>query len=211
MEPVPEITFASDARHDPAGEAETARIESSKSDILFWVGAGLGTVPAGGMFGFLLEGFAGFVYGTLCAAMFSIPMQFSAAVVSWALWLSRFRIGFAILAGILTGIWATVITVPTSLYGSIAPLATLAGILGALGAGIVTSWMTFKTAVGLELHAAAKLRKWQFSLGGLFLRFAVICVLLALWTLAVRAILNAREASRIEQEEIMRQGQGSPD
>ena len=135
MQPVPETSIASNARHDFAGEAETARIDSPSPDLLFWTGAGLGTTLAGGMFGFFLGGFA----------------------------------------------------------------------------GIVTSWMTLKTAVGLELHAAAKSRKWQFSLGGLFSHFAAICVLLALWTLAVRALLDAREAAYIEQQENMRHLQGSPD
>jgi MFS family permease len=213
MQPAPETNAASESIDDLLCEAEVTRSPPESPDLLFWIGACLGTTLAGGVFGFFLGGFAGFFIGTILAALYSTAMQFSAAILSWALWLTRFRIGFATLAGGLTGVLATILTLPTSIYGSLGTLAAfvgLAGVLGALGAGIVAYWMTFKTYVGRELHAAAKSRKWQFSLGSLFSHFAVICVLLALWTLAVRAVLDAQQASRIEQDEATRQLKGSP-
>lgn len=165
----------------------------------------------GGVFGFFLEGFAGLIVGSIIAAVYSIPTQCSAAIVSWALWLQRFRIGFAALAGAATGVWATLLAITDSLYGPFGPLAATAGILGALGAGIATSWMTFKTAVGLELHAAAKARKWQFSLGSLFAHFTVVCVLFACWVLAIGKILETRSGSRAQEEQTMQRLPGDAD
>jgi hypothetical protein len=214
MQPVPESTFASTARHDRPGETETTDLDSSSPDPLFWIGACLGTTLAGGVFGFFLGGIAGYFVGTILAALYSIPLQFSAAVLSWALWLTRFRIGLAALAGGLTGVSATVLTLPTSMYGSLATLsayAGVAGVLGALGAGTFTSWMTFKTYVGRELQAAAKARKWQFSLGSLLTHYTVVCMLLAFWTLAIGKILDVRRDMQSQQDQTTQQLTGNAD
>jgi hypothetical protein len=205
MQPPPETTVASKSLDDVLCGADATLSSPANPDVLFWIGACLGTGLAGGVFGFFLESFAGYFIGAILAALYSIPMQFSAAILSWALWLARFRIGFATLSGGLTGVSATVLTLPASLYGSLAALAAIAGVLGTLGAGFFTRWMTFKTSVGRELHTAAKAHKWQFSLGSLLAHYTVVCMPLAFWILAIGKILDVRGNSPTQEKQTMPQ------
>ena len=172
---------------------------------LFWVMVWLGTLAAGGLFGLLLGCgwlgalaaggpldlllgcFLGLLFGIIFAAISGAPVVATAAIVSWALWLSRYRLLIAGLAGTVTGVLATLMvgSGPIFFRGTPMLLPALAGLIGGLGAVAGGGWYYFRTVPGKVVQAIDRAAVFRFSLRDLFIHMTVVAALLGVWVLVV--------------------------
>lgn len=162
--------------------------QTNSSLTAFWLSAWLGTVLAEGIWGLWLAGPTGFARGCWFAGIIAIPVFAVVAVLTWCLWLSKYRILAAFVAGGATG-----------------------GVLG--GAALSRSWMSFAIpgvagalggVLGGGLHwlgtsarmpeTETKRNAWQFSMRDLFLRLTVLALLLA----ALATVQKARQTATLE-------------
>lgn len=143
---------------DTAKNEPTTADRQTAQDLGFWLYSWLGTTAAAGVFGLILDGIVGLFGGTILAGVGAMLYQLTAAFLTWLLWLFRFRVGVAAIAGVLTGI-ATTSTVFNDCGTckefniSFWPAVTLAGLLGALGGGLGgfchQAWVT-RQGVGIS-------------------------------------------------------------
>ncbi|MCA9247425.1 MAG: hypothetical protein KDA42_09930 [Planctomycetales bacterium] len=159
------------------------RIEPRAFVVGIWLFAYMGTCLAGGVFGMLFEGVAGFLFGMGFAAGFGIAVHVSAAIATWCLFLSRYSFQSAILGGAITGLWATWTTHEDIFmlwtYAEIA----MAGFLGALGAGVSAAWFFRRTKPRCLDRLTGR-----FTLREMFFRTAVLSALLACWVVGPKII-----------------------
>ena len=161
----------------------------------FWWSAYLGTATAGGVFGALLLLIGGrpsamplgLLFGILFAGAAAIPIHITVAIMTWMLWLSRFRVISAGIAGGTTGVVAAGL-LSDDIFTS--PAVFWAGVLGLTGSAAAGAWTN---------RICRKLPKtdsdnpvWQFTLRDLFWRMTVFAMLVGTWTWAVRSIYDAR-------------------
>jgi hypothetical protein len=196
--------------------------ERFASGCLFWLLAWLGTIFAGGIFGtFMGISFGmslgrradvfevaifGLIAGFVIAGAMAIPVHLHVAFFTWAFWLGRFRVAMAILAGALTGFFATgreaTLEDPKQLaLGVIFPT-----LLGAMGSGLAAFFYHRRIASrdnklmrvssigefaiiddgvvigGNNQSRRRKKARWQFSMRDLFVHFTAVAVLISLWT-----------------------------
>lgn len=188
---------------DYGADTSTLRTPYGLADSLeFWFLVWFGTSFAGGIFGVLVAGYAvllggqaiggsadvfflgmllGLIYGFVLAGVCSIPILSTTAVLTWAVWISRFRIVSAAIGGGITGITATLLFDSLQLTLPI----LLAGALGAAGAGLAGRIHDTKMALRLKV---VEHRAWQFTLRDLFLRMTVLATTLALWLCLLRLL-----------------------
>jgi len=168
--------------------------ECDDADALFWIVAWLATAVAGGVFG-LIEGLdLGLIAGPFIAAFFAIPIIISAAIVTWALWLSRFGPLMAGIAGALTGLISTSLVVGSDSTGSLVLAACIGGLVP-----LSATWQ-FCPRTSESQYERTRARRWQYSLRDLFLRFAVIAAVIAAWALAIRThIVHLRTIPAVER------------
>ncbi len=155
-----------------------------RSNVAFWMVVWSGTVAAGGVFGLLLGSILGLDFGYIIAGLVGIPIVATTAALSWVCWLSRFRIAVACLAGLLTGVVATLPLYGTTRFGDSQAimLAIVAGFIGMAGSGSAGA-MYWRRGPSSE---DASPPRWQYSLGDLFLRMTVVSVLFAAWSALFR-------------------------
>ncbi len=171
----------------------------------FWCFVWLGTTAAGGLFGLLVGCFAvsmavcilGILVGCIVAGVCAVPVVVTVAVLTWAMWLSRFRVLVAGLVGGLTGLIATgfMSSPGVSLFGA------GAGLLGMFGGSFGGRWYNKKISRLGQTSSNSNLQPWQCTLRDLFARMTVLAMLISAWTWTVKSIYHARqEAIRAEQE-----------
>lgn len=185
----------------------TTKIRTPTSFLFFQSVCG-GTLRAGGAFGFafgLVEG--GLVtypvatlvitvfttiFGFLIAGAVGAPIIAAVTTACWCLRLSRFSGAVGSLAGGLTGIIATGLLVSWAIPSGFRIWLALAGLFGMVGGERgERSYRSGNQAEG-ELDQATRKPLWRFTLSDLFIRIAVISVLLAVYVLVVDSV----EASR---------------
>jgi hypothetical protein len=164
--------------------------QTTYSLTAFWFWAWLGTVFAGGVFGVLLAGPLGFFLGCLVASIAGTPIVVFAAVLAWCLWLTRYRITFAVIAGATTGVLTSL---PVIGYFDI--FVPVAGILGGLGGGIGGGLHWFRSKSDATSDEKPD-RPWQFSMRDMFVHITVLSIVLALASSLVVAVQSARESGR---------------
>jgi hypothetical protein len=171
----------------------------SGSDLVFWLFAWLGTAISGSFYGLailivvaatgpmpgVIVAFPfSMFFGFIIAGFFAVPYLSTVAVVTWAFWLSRFRMIAAAVAGGWTGVIAA-----RSLFGDfpMRPVSpnfdpvVMAGVFGAVGCPL------FIHLIGRRILARRKREEksrgpWQFTLRDLFVHFTALAVLISLWT-----------------------------
>jgi hypothetical protein len=155
-----------------------------------WILSWLGTVLAGGTFGFgvglFIAGGEGILVGpfagVLIAGAIGAPLVATISILTWLLWLTRFRRAAPSVAGACTGIVSTA----TLLWSEgdfplLLLLVIVAGLLGAIGGFLPAAMYWNKRAPIEQLINDTHNQTWQFSLSGLFQRFTVASFLLAAW------------------------------
>jgi hypothetical protein len=164
-----------------------------------WILSWLGTALAGGTFGLgvgILEGggegiLIGPIAGVLIAGAIGAPLFATIGILTWLLWLTRFRRAAPSVAGACTGIASTA----TLLLSSgdnilLLLLVTIAALLGAIGGFLPAAMYWNKRAPIEQLINDTHNQTWQFSLRGLFQRFTVASFLLAAWIFLLGKLLR---------------------
>jgi hypothetical protein len=160
-------------------------------ELAFWCCAWLGATIAGSFYagycGVSGSSLAGFFLGFAFAGMTAFPILLTAAVITWALWLSRFRLIMATLAGAIIGL-------ASAKMPSMNNFSDMTWIFGRVGSSDIVP--VFFVAVACPLSSffcCRKLRprlegqsengqRWQFSLRDLFVHFTILAVFISLWT-----------------------------
>jgi hypothetical protein len=167
--------------------------------VAVWLFSWLGTILAGGTFGLVvgifiagIEGlFIGPIAGALIAGIFGAPLVATIGILTWLLWLARFRRAAPAVAGACTGMVST-----ATLFQSEADLPSLlllvpiAGLLGAAGGYLPAAKYWNKRGQIEKLIDETHNHTWQFSLGNLFVRFTVASFLLAAWIFLLGKLLR---------------------
>jgi hypothetical protein len=156
-----------------------------QSDFLFWLLVLLGTAAAGGFFGLLAAGGSGILLGTIIAGAIATPVVSSAAILTWAFWLTRFRTIVAAASGACVGVLSTIAIPLPLIFRSFAINYLLAGAIGAVGAGLFAGAYDIGHSRVLHSDARPGRTAWRFSLRDVFVRFAAISLLLAGWTILI--------------------------
>ncbi len=185
----------SDAQAAATQEYAAPRLADASTGLFFWLAALGGTIAAGGVFGAWVGFFGGvpgpmlftgLFMGALIAGVVAIPIHLTVAIMTWMLWMSRFRVISAGLAGGTTGVVATQFLSGGSVSGAV----LWAGVIGAMGGAAAGAWAN---PVGRNLTKTASGNPvWQFTLRDLFLRMTVFAMLVAAWTWAIRSVYDAR-------------------
>ena len=119
-----------DAQQPAIVDPEVGRLGDYRvARILSW----LGILGAGGLYGIIIGGnepIFSFIAGIIVAAVVSVPVIGSIAVLAWALWLSRFQFALTTLAGACTGIASSALIAPQIYPDAAIPLIIVAGCLG---------------------------------------------------------------------------------
>jgi hypothetical protein len=170
--------------------------------LVFWTVAWLGTAVSGGLFGVAMMlmaapsalpfFFVPLIVGFFVAGFWAIPFLGTVAVVTWAFWLSRFRMLAAAVAGGWTGVMASCFVLGGLYSGPLGPGSTdsgglnygyviLAGVFGAVGCPLFIYWFGRKIFFKNKKRGASN-APWQFTLRDLFVHFTVLAVLISLWT-----------------------------
>ncbi|HEX2475186.1 MAG TPA: hypothetical protein VHK01_10585 [Lacipirellulaceae bacterium] len=159
------------------------------NEPIFWFIAWLSVTVAGGIFGVIVAiadelGFAiiGFIAGIIVAGIYAIPIVATFGILTWTLWLSRFAVVMAAIAGTFTGILSSATLLGDPLEFESIPLA---GCIGGVVTACVTGfyWRKLRQwGYGAEVAADST---WQFSLRDLFLRFTIATMILAAWMFAI--------------------------
>jgi hypothetical protein len=161
------------------------------SFVSFWVYAWVGIILAGATFGFFTAFGIGAIPGAVIAGVVSTPFTCTCAVPSWALWLTRFSVVFAAIAGACTGAISTVYVWGSLLILPAETAAFLAAIVGGLGGGGLACYYSIRYGwPNCPSDANARNIFWQFSLRDLFLRFTAVSVLIAVWTTLLAKLLR---------------------
>lgn len=152
---------------------------------IIWFVAWVGITVAGGVFGLIAGSIPGLMMGPILAAVCGVPLVITFALLTWALWLSRFLPVSATLAGACTGIVSTACVWEQSFLINHVPLVLLAGCIGGTVSGFVTyAYWRKRERPSHHIGGDAGVG-WQYSLRDLFLRFTVVTVLIAVWSLAI--------------------------
>lgn len=160
------------------------------SFVSFWVYAWVGIILAGATFGFFTAFGIGAFPGAVIAGVVSTPFTITCAVLSWALWLTRFSVVFAAIAGACTGAISTVYVWDSLLIMPAETAAFLAAIVGGLGGGGHAYYYSKRHGWPNGSSGLDGQRTWQFSLRDLFLRFTAVSILIALWTALLVKLLR---------------------
>lgn len=168
----------------PQASIEAVEARRRGTNLMACVLSWFGILGAGGLYGILIGGnepIFGFVAGIVIAAVVSVPVIISIAVLAWAFWLSRFQIALTTLTGACTGI-ASSTPFTFEIYPNAAiPLILIAGCLGGVGGGLAAFMYWSVHTKRLEIRDDDTLGVWQYSLRDLFLRFTVLTILIAAW------------------------------
>jgi hypothetical protein len=163
------------------------------NELAFWCFAWLGIVLTGAGFGFYL-GFMrnpimGLIFGTVFAGIAAFPVLVTVAIATWALWLSRFRLITAGIAGAMT-LFASVkfVEMPgldfkdlTWIFGRLNGVELAAIISGAVGSSLF-GYLFCRGLTPARKNDINSLKHWQFSLRDLFVHFTILAVMISLWT-----------------------------
>jgi len=150
-----------------------------------WLFVWLGAVAAGGLFGLLAVDFGGLVLGVIIAGVFGVPVVLTFVVLTWALWLPRFSIAVAALAGACIGLLSMAIIPLPLFFLSFAASFVLAACFGAIGSGISANLYSKKLRVTSASNEHAANFVWRFSPRDLMLRSTVVSAAIAIWTLGI--------------------------
>lgn len=173
-------------------------------EMIFWCYAWLGIALAGGCFGFFLgfmgSGVQGLAFGFFFSGIAAFPVLVTVAVATWALWLSRFRLIAAAIAGAMA-LFASVkfVEMPglefkdfTWIFGRLNGLEIAAMVSGAGG----SSLFGFLFCRGLTPDGKKGVdspKPWQFSLRDLFVHFTILALLISLWTWLFTSVRDAEK------------------
>jgi hypothetical protein len=186
---------------------------SRQDDVTFWLVAWLAIALSGSLYGLAVlvllatEGpglgvliffFIPLIVGFFIAGVFAVPFLLTVAVTTWGLWLSRFRMLAAAIAGGWTGVMAA-----RSVFGHsgggrwpVDPVA-LAGIFGAVGCPLLV-YLLGRRYFFFKRKNDAPPTPWQFTLRELFVHFTVLAVLISLWSWYFTAAA-ARDADELRR------------
>ncbi len=143
---------------------------------------------AGGIFGVIVAiaedpgmAIVGLIAGVIIAGIYAIPIVATFGILTWTLWLSRFAVVMAAIAGAFTGILSTAALMRDTEF----ELIPLAGCVGGVVTACITGFYWRKLGqwgYGSEVAAG---NTWQFSLRDLFVRFTIATAILAAWMFAL--------------------------
>jgi hypothetical protein len=159
------------------------------NEPIFWFVTWLSVALAGGLFGIIVcfkeepeAAIFGFIGGIIIAGVYAIPVVATFGILTWTLWLSRFAVITAAIAGACTGILSTATLAGAALDFELIPLA------GCIGGGMTACITGIHSRKLRQLEYAADVAAgdtWQFSLRDLFLRFTIATAILAAWMFAL--------------------------
>jgi hypothetical protein len=158
----------------------------------FWFLAWLGTVFSGAIYpasGNLLafqmtEALTVLVIGGVLIGLCATPIMLTVAIATWALWLTRFRMYTASLAGGLScAIAAVTFLNATHTYLSDGwKLIAIEALTGGIGCPLIL-YLLGRRMFSLNRRAKATKTPWQFTMKDLFVHFTVLALLISLWSL----------------------------
>lgn len=184
---------------DESTAAET-RLKTPHSDRsysirtywLAWLVTWFGIVLAGGVFGMFLAAIPGFVIGAMVAGIYGAPIALTIALLTWALWLTRYQIVAGTVAGVLSGVLSTLfLMLDSASTEEMIGLPLIAGCLGGLGSWLTTFFYQKKRGRFFQ-PTDSTTASWQFSLKDMFVRFTMVSMLAAAWSLAVSYFVRGR-------------------
>ena len=161
-----------------------------------------GTITAGALFGFFVgivatrgtpgDGVFGFFFGAILAGVIGVPIHLTIGAVTHLLWLTRFRVAMAGLAGALTGIASTmVIWDPDFLDLPITSALVVAALLGGGGGSLAAAMYVARSAVLQKDRPHKPLA--QHPLFDVALRLTLVAGLIAGWSFVLVSIHDARK------------------
>jgi hypothetical protein len=162
------------------------------ANVFFWPAAWFGTTVAGLSIAHDCDPLIlGFVVATV--GIFGFFLQTTIAILTWAFWLSRFRIAAASIAGALTGVLVTFfLTTPAARSASFldkevipAALACAAG--GGIGGFLHLCWLT-RTKPCLDHF---RIRGHRVTKREILLHLTVFLAVVLIWTTVVALIFHA--------------------
>ena len=174
----------------PVGADHVTMVEDMANSLNFWLWVWLGTTTAGGVFVLLLCGrvdpfegaVIGLMAGTVYAGVWAALIVGALGGLTWAAWITRFRIALALVGGEMTGIAAVLylLYLSTPSPGRLS-LVAIAGMIGAAGGGLAAMIHDMKIAPRTKHSSPDSRIVWQFTRRDLFVRMAVLAMMLAVW------------------------------
>ena len=161
-------------------------------ELAFWCYAWLGTAVAGGCFGLyghLWGKWLGLFFGFMFAGIAAFPILLTIAIATWGLWLSRFRLFMAALAGGMTGVASMkFVEMPslnfsdmTWIFGRINLWELAAAFCGAVACPLF-GYLFCRGLIPRDKNGGDSRKPWQFTLRDLFVHFTILAVAISLWT-----------------------------
>jgi hypothetical protein len=196
--PFPRIPSLTTALKNCPSEDDAAITPTYAYYLVAWFLAWLGTALAGSAFGLGVGVFAaggeglfiGPIAGGLIAGVFGAPIVATGGILTWLLWLGRYRRGAPAAAGACTGIVSTSMLFWSEGSELVLLLVVVAGVLGAAG-GYLPAAQYWNKRVQIEQRIeASDDHTWQFSLRDLFARFTAASFLLAAWMFLFSKLLR---------------------
>ena len=158
----------------------------------------LGTLAGAGLFGLLQGGIIGLVVGPMFATSVGILVVPTVFILSWACWLSRFRIATSVVAGAVTGVVCTMRSFDALFAFPYGVSLTLSAVLGGTGAGFA-AWLTKKS------HEPTHQQRPVFSLSDLFRHVTVLAATIAAWTYIIGWVMENDARIEKQNQELQRQ------
>ena len=163
----------------------TARLYLA-DNFLFYANASAGTMGGACLFGLLwgclvggaMGGILGATFGPIIAFFVGAVVLGNIAIVAWTFWLFRYYRVCAIVGGSLTGF---VCTLPFVFAIPGVFVVLVASMLGGAGAGLAASRFVHNAEAGRRFAIASQNQSRTFTLREMFVHFAVLTVVIALW------------------------------
>lgn len=169
------------------GSDDRRNAESPRGGFIgFWVNVWVGIILGGATIGFFVGFPIGSISGAIIFGIISPPFICTSSILSWALWLTRFSLPLAIIAGACSGGFFPILA-----SGMLEPsLAVVAAFAGGLFGGLAAYNYSKKYGWPNRSSNANGKSIWQFSLRDLFLRFTAVSILIAVWTALLAKLLR---------------------
>jgi hypothetical protein len=155
--------------------------------LVFWGSVWLGTTLAGGLFGLLLDGWAGLAAGLIIAGVVALPVHVTCSTVTWCLRLTRIRAVMATFSGGATGVLATCLLGRGQFTAELV-IAAACGGFGSGAAGFLHHLWVRRQGRGAEVSPSPPVTGRD-----LLLRLAVLAFVIATWLGIVASLRLARQ------------------
>jgi hypothetical protein len=187
------------------------RTERFWEGVRFWLSAYVGTTAAGAFFGLLIgllgaiwalfagevsSAFLVIIFGPLIggciAGTYAFFVHIHIAILTWAFWLTRYRVTAAGIAGCLVGVLSCFglshPSPPRAGLGWPGVWVGMPGLFGAIGSAWAGHRFTQSDSSRNIRGKIPRAERWQFTLRDLLIHFTVLTVLISLWASAIRAL-----------------------